>query len=477
MMRSLWSAVSGLQTHQLEMDVIGNNIANVNTPSYKSQATGFQDVLYQTIKTGTAGTATKGSVSADQVGLGAKMGSININITKAGSAQTTYNPLDLMITGDSFFIISPDSTTLNYSRDGGFTIDAQGDLVTQNNGYYVMGRMGDGGIPDDSDVEKLRVINRNKEKQGFDAKGNPYTYMVDALAGEATTASYMKGNIDSDDPRFGDEGEGVVQRLEIYGTDGYKYTLKFQIDKIDVSTFKMSLDSVTPEEVYETDNKGNKAKIKLPSDLSMADITLEYDKHNGRLKSLTSNGTTIQYEYDRTGKKISGQDVVPTFTGDVPIGGNFSLDLSNTTNYASTMGNHASTLYTYKGDTRGQNKGYPEGELTGISVTDNGSIYGKYSNGQTVKKGQIAVALFNNAMGLEKVGDNLYAESLNSGRHMTRDITKDGGYMSSGVLEASNVDLAKEFTDMITTQRGFQANSRVITTSDELLQVLKGLKR
>ena len=121
--------------------------------------------------------------------------------------------------------------------------------------------------------------------------------------------------------------------------------------------------------------------------------------------------------------------------------------------------------------------GYANGELVGISFDTDGSVFGRYSNGQTVKKAQIVVAEFNNAMGLEKVGDNLYAASLNSGVPMYMDITSDGGYMSSGVLEGSNVDLAKEFTDMITTQRGFQANSKVITTSDEMLQLLKSLKR
>ena len=133
-------------------------------------------------------------------------------------------------------------------------------------------------------------------------------------------------------------------------------------------------------------------------------------------------------------------------------------------------------MYGYRGNDKGLNQGYPNGELTNISFGTDGSIYGRYSNGQTIKKCQIAVAEFNNAMGLEKVGDNLYAASLNSGAAQIMDITKDGGYMNSGVLEGSNVDLAKEFTDMITTQRGFQANSKVITTSDEMLQILRGLK-
>ncbi|MBQ6415103.1 MAG: flagellar hook-basal body complex protein, partial [Butyrivibrio sp.] len=113
----------------------------------------------------------------------------------------------------------------------------------------------------------------------------------------------------------------------------------------------------------------------------------------------------------------------------------------------------------------------------GISFGTDGSVYGTYSNGQTIKKAQIAVAEFANAMGLEKAGENLYSASLNSGAPRYGYVTENGGYLSSGVVESSNVDLAKEFTDMITTQRGFQANSRVITTSDEMLQILKGLKR
>ena len=442
MMRSLWSAVSGLNTHQLEMDVIGNNISNVNTTAYKSQATGFQDVLYQTIKSGSGAGETKGAISASQVGLGSKVASIYTNISAQGSMQTTGNVLDLMITGPSFFIITPDSTTMNYSRDGSFAIDANGDLVTKSNGYYVMGVMGEGGVADGATLTKLNVINR-VEVPGKNEGDPPRN--IDYMAGSPTTAAYFKGNIDSDDPNV-KEGKGLL--LEIYGNDGKPYTLKFTIDDAgdnDIGTFNLTLTSVLDE-----DGKNVSAGASDP-------ITLNYDKHNGRL--------------------ISAEKVQVTVNGKEGVIGSFELDLSNTSNYASSMANHNSTIYAYKGDTKGLNQGYPEGELTNISFGVDGSIYGRYSNGQTIKKGQIAVAEFNNAMGLEKVGDNLYAESLNSGAAQVMDITKDGGYMNSGVLEASNVDLAKEFTDMITTQRGFQANSRVITTSDELLQVLKGLKR
>ena len=123
------------------------------------------------------------------------------------------------------------------------------------------------------------------------------------------------------------------------------------------------------------------------------------------------------------------------------------------------------------------NTGRAVGEMNGVNVSDNGMIYANYSNGQTKLLGQIASAQFANASGLSKQGDNLYASTLNSGDATIQDITTDGGYMSTGVLEMSNVDLSAQFTEMITTQRGFQANSRIITVSDTLLEELTNLKR
>ena len=443
MMRSMWSGVSGLKTHQLEMDVIGNNIANVNTTSYKSQATGFQDILYQTVKQGTGGGENVGTTNVSQVGLGSKVGSIYTNISAQGSAVSTDNVLDLMITGPSFFVISPDisGAVQNFSRDGSFAIDAGGDLVTKGNGYYVLGTMGQGGITDGATIQKLHVINRTTVT-------NPdgTTRQADIMPGSATTQSYFKGNIDKLDPALSEEGKGLS--IEVYGSDGQTYTVKFTLtdggDTQD-NTYKLQLSSVLNE-------KGN--NVLNNTDKKTIDLT--YGKNDGKLTS-------------------AAKYVLNVGGGAAPVSG-LTIDFSHTTNYAGTSASHSSSIYGYRGDDKGLNQGYPSGELTNISFGTDGSIYGRYSNGQTIKKGQIAVAEFSNAMGLEKVGDNLYAASLNSGAAQIMDITKDGGYMNSGVLEGSNVDLAKEFTDMITTQRGFQANSKVITTSDEMLQILRGLK-
>jgi len=457
MMRSMWSGVAGLKTHQMEMDVIGNNIANVNTTSYKAQATGFQDILYQTVKSGTGAGDTVGSTNISQVGLGSKVGSIYTNIAAQGSAVTTDNVMDIMITGPSFFVISPDITgqEQNFTRDGSFAIDADGYLVTKGNGYYVLGATGEAAIG--NNIDRLQVIKR-VEVPAEEPGGKPK--MVDIMPGSATKEAYMKGNLDSDDDALV-EGKGLT--LEVYGDDGKKYSLKFNVtndgDK-EINTFSIKL-------AYVLDENGKEVGEKNTNEMKLV-----YNKNDGIISSATLNGSTITYNKNDDGK------IVPSgpLTVNVAGVGAFNLDLSNTTNFASANNSHSSSIYVYKGDTKGLQKGYPNGELTNISFGTDGSIYGRYSNGQTIKKGQIAVAEFNNAMGLEKVGDNLYAASLNSGAAQIMDITKDGGYMNSGVLEGSNVDLAKEFTDMITTQRGFQANSKVITTSDEMLQILRGLK-
>ncbi|SFQ32588.1 flagellar hook protein FlgE [Butyrivibrio proteoclasticus] len=437
MMRSMWSGVAGLKTHQLEMDVIGNNIANVNTTSFKSQAAGFSDIFYQTVKPVTASADNTATTGASQIGLGSRLSSINMNITKQGSAILTDNVFDLMITGDSFFCVSPNVSEgeVNYTRDGSFTIDAQGCLVTQNNGFYVMGQMGAGNITDGTRPQApLRLV----------------TEATKTLPGTATTAANFRGNIDTDDTEL-EEGRNIT--LEVYGSDGNPYSLNFKLtdgDDLEDNTFAMTLSSIK-------NTSGQNIAFTQATNLNLV-----YDKHNGKLSTI--NGATTE-------------TVNFSVTGAGSVVGPINIDFSNTSNFAGNAMTHASSITGYKGDKKGSNTGYAKGEMNGLSISDDGSAYARYTNGQTVKIAQIVVAEFNNAMGLEKVGDNLYASSANSGNPIYMDIAKDGGYISSGVLEGSNVDLAKEFTDMITTQRGFQANSKVITTSDEMLQILKSLKR
>ncbi len=436
MLRSLWSGVTGLNTHLTEMDVIGNNIANVNTTAYKSQSAEFRDIFYQTMNSGGAATENHGAVSPTQVGLGTRVSSIDTNIAVSGSAITTNNVMDLMITGDSFFCIMGEDGEMAYSRDGSFNIDANGYLVTKSDGYYVYGSDNFGTNP--VVLEPIRAIR-------VDETGK----INDHILGEPTSEAHFKGNLNKNDTEL-KEGRSIF--MDVYGTDGEAYTLRFKItDAGDTedNTFNVTIDKIT-------DKNGIELK-----DASQPTLNFVYDKHNGKLQT------------------ISGQersDYTFTFGGQATSIGALHVDFSMLWNTASSMNTNRSIINPYAGDFEGQNKGYPKGDLTGVSFSNDGTVYGEYSNGQSIKKGQIAVANFSNASGLEKVGDNLYKPSLNSGDAMVHDVTDDGGYISSGVLEGSNVNLAKEFTDMITTQRGFQANSKVITTSDEMLQIIRGLK-
>ncbi|MBQ3795819.1 MAG: flagellar hook-basal body complex protein [Butyrivibrio sp.] len=260
MMRSLWSAVSGLNTHQMEMDVIGNNISNVNTTAFKSSETGFQDVLYQTIKSGgVPSNANSGSTNINQVGLGARMGSINKNITKQGSAITTDDVFDLMITGDAFFAVKPDSTKEEhyYTRDGSFQIDAAGYLVTKRDGYRVTFLDGVGELSGTGD---LRIISEKTL----------------TMEGKATTEAHFKGNIDRDDK---DLEEGETISLAFYGADGNSYTMRFTLTDAGDSqdnTYLLTVDKVLDSEGKITDYK-----------FYDESVYLVYNKHDGTLESIT----------------------------------------------------------------------------------------------------------------------------------------------------------------------------------------------
>jgi flagellar hook protein FlgE len=468
------------------MDVIGNNIANVNTTSYKSQAAGFADILYQTTREGAGASELKAAVNTSQVGLGSKLNSIMTNISKQGSAVSTEYPLDLMINGDSFFVINNEGEN-SFTRDGSFNIDANGYLVTQSRGLYVMGVQGRTSIADSNELTNIKIVDR-KEVVVKDANGNPMkgedgkeiTKYADVLQGQATTAAYIKGIVDSEDSNFKEEGMDV--RLEVYGSDGKTYYLKFLMDNAgdeDDATFNLTLKSVSASDGTE---------VETTTDA----LNLVFDKSNGDIKTITQGNNTVNYKRNENNKnRLEGdKNLTLKFSNNAPLG-EINLDMTLLSNYGSKHGSkHISTVYALKGridtdttmtvDSNGvisNGSGYPEGEMNGFSFDNDGSIYATYTNGQSLKKGQIAVAEFSNATGLEKIGDNLYKASVNSGDAKIQDVTQDGGYIMSGALEGSNVDLAKEFTDMITTQRGFQANSKVITTSDEMLQILKGLKR
>ena len=547
MMRSMYSAVSGLKTHQTRMDVIGNNIANVNTVAFKSSSITFSDILYQTTSNASGANATTGTggVNAKQIGLGTTAAATKVSITSAGASETTGNPFDIRLTdknSTNFFIVNNGSENV-FTRSGSFYVDGSGNLCMSSTGYTVMGWQVDettGEIRKDT-VSALRIM---QEKNLTSAP-------------EATTQATIAGVLDENDTDVKNDA-GRVMNLNFYDNLGYQYTAKFAIKSTGTDgKYTVELTSVldsnnqniiknlTKQEIsqifgdYQADAtlgqyglskdyefKNNKYVRKADNkefEVDQTDSTL-FKAADGTKVSITEifsgitttiannikNGTnnykvkldTKTGQATVTGEKTSYDLVFDTSTGKfASIGGdtpskmlnmsvlssgllnnngnfqNITVDFSQCLNYEN---GGKSTIGADAGATDGKTgKGRKLGAMTGISIDTSGRIYGTYDNGNTELLGQIAVAQFSNASGLEKVGESCYRTTLNSGEFdgIGVEISADGSSMTTGELEMSNVDLSSEFTSMITTQRGFQANSRVITTSDTLLEELVNLKR
>ena len=501
MMRSLFAGVAGLRTHQTRMDVIGNNIANVN----KSQSMVFSDLMYQTTQKASGANAQTGvgGTNARQIGLGSKTGAIKTAIASQGAAQSTNDPFDIMISGDAFFVVSNGSENF-FTRDGSFYIDGKGNLAMTSTGYNVMGWQ-----PDPTDPQNIK-------------KGTvgPLRLMTGAnmtYPPEATTKATVDGVIDKYDTDVNSD-DGRVMNLEFFDNQGYKYTAKLSVHAIDgdKGQFYVKLDNIIDAEgnsiMYDKDGKeipgvtdkftfgSGTDSIKapqddgtgnmVPSDVMMKnpnfDSTKPADPATNPEKIPVTNAIVLQYvEGEGTFSYVgleagldSGGETTKLNFGGLPIfpANGIDIDFSATFNYNK---NGVSTMSSYAGLENGEGEGRKVGALSGITVQKDGKIYASYDNGQRRLLGQIAVATFANPSGLEKEGDNLYSATMNSGDFdgVGEDITQNGGRMDSGMLEMSNVDLSQEFTEMITTQRGFQANSRIITVSDTLLEELTNLKR
>ena len=550
MMRSMYSAVSGLKTHQTRMDVIGNNIANVNTVAFKSSSVTFSDILYQTTSNASGANATTGTggVNAKQIGLGTTAAATKVSITSAGASETTGNPFDIRLTdknSTNFFIVNNGSENV-FTRSGSFYVDGSGNLCMSSTGYTVMGWQVDettGEIRKDT-VSALRIM---QEKNLTSAP-------------EATTQATIAGVLDENDTDVKNDA-GRVMNLNFYDNLGYQYTAKFAIKSTGTDgKYTVELTSVLDS------NNQNIIKNLTKKDISQifgnyqADATLgqyglskdytynkadqTYQDAAGKKFKPSANDKTVFEEVDNTANTVSITEIFSGITttianniknttnnynvafdqttgqatvtgertsydlvfdtstgkfasigGDTPSkmlnmsvlssgllnrNGNFqniTVDFSQCLNYEN---GGKSTIGADAGATDGKTgKGRKLGAMTGIFIDTSGRIYGTYDNGNTELLGQIAVAQFSNASGLEKVGESCYRTTLNSGEFdgIGVEISADGSSMTTGELEMSNVDLSSEFTSMITTQRGFQANSRVITTSDTLLEELVNLKR
>lgn len=229
MMRSLFSGVAGLKTHQTRMDVIGNNIANVNTTAYKSQNMVFSDLLYQTTQAASGASDVRGGINPRQIGLGAKTGAISTAITQQGSAQSTNNPWDIMIEGDSFFIVNNGIENF-FTRDGSFTVDGSGNLVMANTGFMVLGWQVD---PETGDIRK-DAVSALQVMHPDNLNSDP----------EATSMAYVSGILDKTDPNINSTA-GAIRTFQIFDAQGYAYTVKMSFHGIgSEDEFRVQLDDI-----------------------------------------------------------------------------------------------------------------------------------------------------------------------------------------------------------------------------------------
>ncbi len=547
MMRSLYSGVSGLKTHQTKMDVIGNNIANVNTVGFKASSVTFSDIMYQTTSGASGATANTGGKNAQQVGLGVSTAATKVSITSAGAAQSTGDAFDIKLTDSNstnFFVVNNGTENL-FTRAGSFYIDGSGNLAMTSTGYYVMGWQVDeltGDIRKDT-VSALRIMQADNRTS----------------APEATTHASVSGIIDKNDTNVTSE-DGYFRTLTFYDNLGYPYTAKFAYKAKDVDQGQYTVELVNifdsanndildrylkadPQnklsDIFGKDTTGSKSFPFKPgfsyenqslvyndgtTKYSIAEVnvtagttkitfddgnsnTVEfplssiYDMKNIDYNKLTASLTDPNYGFnygtgtytypttnydldfnlkDGTFNSVDGNPTGKLMINTALLGASFEdieIDFSHMLNQNN---GGSSTVEVEKGAADGKTGlGKKLGVMTGVSVDGSGRIYGYYDNGNTVLLGQIAVAQFANASGLESKGNNCYGTTLNSGDFdgIGVEVTADGGSMTTGQLEMSNVDLSAQFTEMITTQRGFQANSRIITTSDTLLEELVNLKR
>lgn len=447
MMRSMFSGVSSLRSHQLRMDVIGNNIANVNTVGYKASNVTFAETYSQTLAGASSSGTSRGGTNPMQVGLGTNVSSISVNHTK-GSIQRTDIATDLMVDGSGFFMVTNDANAQNkfYTRAGNFAMDELGFLVTTD-GYKVL----------DINFKPIQVN------------------MSDTKKATSTQNLTFNGNINFNDKNY-------TTTVDLYDSLGDIHTLNIKFGDNLVMTGTQAIDPLDPK--YDGD-----AALQVKYSYR----AMEFTNSDGTPITLTP-ATPVYVKFNENGEVVNvvtlntpgdpeGADTAfaGTLTKVVAGASNIVLDIDRTMFFANADVNDARifTQYSQESDAKGvQLGGISAGTIDTFNISSKGEIIGIYTNGERKILQIIGLVDFDNPAGLMKLGGNLFQGTPNSGTpKYGAPATGSFGAVTPGALEMSNVDLAAQFTDMITTQRGFQANSRVITTSDEILQELVNLKR
>jgi flagellar hook protein FlgE len=474
MMRSLFSGVSGLQNHQTRMDVVGNNIANINTTGFKKGRANFQDMLYQQLAGAARPTEEIGGVNPKEVGLGMSIASIDTLHTQ-GSFQTTGSNTDLAISGQGFFVLREGRNEL-YTRAGAFSLDRDGTLVNPANGMNVQGWMareinGTTILEVSRDVENISIPVGGKDPARVTTRVE-YACNLNKLTpyiaeGETDEVSIRRGTWNTE--------------IKIFDTFGREHILQVQFTRVpDSANAWTATVAVDPEAAVATNTAVGLGEG-APAAGGAAAFTVNFDNNGTIFSAVDADGNVsggelppegarplilmnVAYDVPNTDPDAEGGQVRQMFTLDFGEMGGFTRALTQFSDPSSTKAI----------EQNGNTMGY----LESFKIDASGVITGIYTNGTNRTLAQLALATFSNQGGLEKNGDTAFVVSNNSGNANIGPSGVAGkGKIIAGTLEMSNVDMAAEFTDMIVTQRGFQANSRTIQTADQLLQELLTLKR
>ncbi len=598
MMRSLWSGVSGLQAHQIAMDVEGNNIANVNTTGFKYSRANFSDMLSQTTKIATAPQGNSGGKNPQQVGLGTQINSIT-RIFSQGSVQTTNKSTDLAIQGNGFFVVSNDAgKTYKYSRNGDFVFDAKGNF-TNNQGLIAQGWTRDrktGEIDNTAPIQDIvippglttparpsSVINlkanlntgnhinnmspireldstdglsggRDPERVDdfnilFNAEGDSFNikegqgveisfdggntkhlfkYTANSANKDLTAANNGDYNFNStEDLRaalqhaikqtsntaeitVNEQGKYEISNADPAGTD-----LLIQVGGITNATTDDNEKLTTAMKSFAGQLSAGSNGIKITQSINAATHAASIDIFDslGTKHTVRTEYRKEGYVYDNNGVKtgsawhmtitvpepgvIGGQTRENMVEGQIVFNSDGSLasytpaSITYTANNGSapnqTVQLNLGTANRFDGITSFDNDsntsgisqdGFTGGDLDGIRIDSSGTLVGSFTNGRSFGLGQIAMAKFTNDIGLESDGGDVYIQTANSGDPVIGQAAVGGrGFIQASALEMSNVDLSRSLTQLIVVQRGFQANSKTITTSDQMLNTLLQLKQ
>jgi flagellar hook protein FlgE len=424
MIRSMFTAISSLGLHQKFLDVVSNNLANANTTGYKASRVLFQDQFAQTLSAGSAPSDTLGGVNPTQIGLGVGLGFVSANFSQ-GTLQSTGRNLDVGVQGDGFFIYGQDANR-RYSREGSLGLDAEAYLVNSATGLRVQGWLADatGQIDANLPVDDLQIA-------------------MDKTLARATQNVILGGNLSAETAT---DGTGTVSvSMGVYDSLGALQTGSLQFTRSSADPLVWDWAVVDPATGLPDPAFGTGAG------------TITFDA-NGQLDAAIDPNPVITTPVQIPGSEGSANG------GQIDL----TLDMSDLT-----------MLTTATSATVTSQDGLGAGAATDLNISPNdGVISLLYANGLVEKVGQLALARFTNPSGLVRAEDTSFITGLNSGEPQIGAAATGGrGNIASGYLESSNVDMAQEFTNMILAQRGFQASSRVITTSDEILQELVNLKR